>query len=94
MLSKNPNFVQKSKFSPKIQIMFKNPNFVEKSKCCPEIESFAQKSKLCSKIQRLSKNPNFVQKIAVFDRKNIILVKNLISEKHEKCTWFRFHDEK
>ena len=91
-LFENGNFVEKSNFCWKIEILVKNKNFVEKSKFCWKIEilvknkNFVEKSKFCWKIKIVLKNPNFVQK-SKFCSKIEILLKNRNCVEKSKFCW-------
>ena len=66
---KNWNFVKKSQFYQKIEILSKKIEILKKNR------NFMKKSKFCQKIEILSKKRNFVKK-STFCKKIEILLKN------------------
>ena len=61
-MSKNLNFVKKTKFCQEISILSKNINFVQKYKFCQAIEISSQNRNFVTKSKFYQKKWNFVQK--------------------------------
>ena len=99
MLFRNRNFVQKSKFGSKIEILIQNLNLVQKLKFCSKIEiwfknwNFAPKSKFGPKIEILFKNQNLAQKLKFCSKIEILLPNLNLVQKLKFCLkiqiWFK-----